>query len=379
MKKKIFYVFLSVFSLSILLYCSSDNILEANNESHDKNEIIINLLRESGNLNFTNGGGINLSSNQIIELYRLCSNDEDYNNVKEILIYTEGNESGTQNIDINKLNGISIYKNKNGYLQHSFYKKNNNDFEIVEDLTLNASKVTLQDVNFIIYYSKLLKNRLTVYSSINPLYNNQGVEESNDFSDFMVWDYGSKVNFRGPIKLVEGIEPTEGVGNGKCGACEESVYGKCESLDGSWCDANICQNDRVKNTLVQNNRSIAFFDDNKSYEIRDQFLTKSFIGTKYILYYYNSSFSKMNFSIQESLEFAELIPKIYTAYDKYKNNDIEATLINDEFASEIIISVNKLKSKNQDKKYFVKILDDIIEDVNFIKNKNVGEIKSKIY
>lgn len=50
MKKKIFYVFLSVFSLSILLYCSSDNILEANNESHDKNEITINSLRESGNL-----------------------------------------------------------------------------------------------------------------------------------------------------------------------------------------------------------------------------------------------------------------------------------------------------------------------------------------
>jgi len=37
--------------------------------------------------------------------------------------------------------------------------------------------------------------------------------------------------------------------------------------------------------------------------------------------------------LEESIELAELMPEIYSAYDKYKNNDVEEVLINDGFAS----------------------------------------------
>lgn len=73
------------------------------------------------------------------------------------------------------------------------------------------------------------------------------------------------------------------------------------------------------------------------------------------------------------------MPKIYGAYDKYKSNEDEAILIDDAFASELTNVIQGIRTKNTNRKYFVKILDDIIDDINFIKNKNVGEIKSKVF
>ena len=54
-------------------------------------------------------------------------------------------------------------------------------------------------------------------------------------------------------------------------------------------------------------------------------------------------------------------------------------MIDDSLAEEIVGLINNIKSKNTDKRYFCKILDDIVDDVNFIKNRNVGDVKSKIF
>jgi hypothetical protein len=87
----------------------------------------------------------------------------------------------------------------------------------------------------------------------------------------------------------------------------------------------------------------------------------------------------MDFTLQESIEFAKLLPKIYSAFNKYVGENDEEIIIDNSFAHEIIGVIQNLKSKNNDRIYFCKILDDIIDDVNYIKNRNVGEIKSKIF
>lgn len=278
-------------------------------------------------------------------------------------------------MNLNKLQGISFYKNRNGFLEHSFYKKNSDTFIKVNDLTLKTSKIALLDIDFIVEYSNLITNQLTVYTVLNPIYNNSSFGHSNDFRDFMAWNYGSKVGFTKSVDTSSRVRPYEG----KCGHCKEQTRGDCMAADGSWCDPYICQYSKSQTILSQNSESIEMFDNQKTYEIRDELLSNSFIGNKYMMYYYRSSFSDLNFSVEQSVSLSKLLPKIYSGFNSFKNNNSNVVLIDDSFASEIIEEITKIKSNNQDKIYFIKILDDIVVDVNYLKNKNVETIKSKMY
>jgi|UPI0006475796 hypothetical protein len=382
--KKLLYAVLSVLMLSIVLYCSEENLI--NNSSPEPVKKISNKIsaKETNDFNFTKGGDLNLTSSQISNLYQLCSDETDYTNIKRILLYTSGNENGEQDVNVNNLRGISFYKYKDGFLEHSFYKNNNGTFEEVKDLTLKTSsiKLPMQNIDFVNRHSNLVTTQLTVYSSVNPDYVNSSIQESNEFNDFMIWDFGSHVKLQKTALDVGERLPAQG----KCGKCTENVSGRCDwDLNpeyGGWCDPVIetsCRFSFVKSLLSINEQYNSFFNEPKAYEIRDQLLSESLFGQKYKGYYYQTSFGTIDFDFNDSVELASLLPEIYKAYDVYKNNNTEEVVINNEFAVRIISAIDKMRTKNTDKKYFVKILDDIADDVNFIKNKNVGEIKNKIF
>ncbi|HAO08929.1 MAG TPA: hypothetical protein DCQ50_18565 [Chryseobacterium sp.] len=381
--KKLFYVVLCVLTLSIVLYCSDENSFNNNSTAPTKKISNKTTAREAGDFNFTKGGDLNLTSAEISSLYQLCSNETDYSNIKRVLLYTAGNENGEQPINVDKLRGISFYKYRNGFLEHSFYKNNNGIFEKVDDLTLNTStKLPMQDIDFIIRYSSLTTNQLTVYSSLNPAYSNLSLQDSNEFKDFLAWDFGSHVKLQKTMLDVENrIAP-----QGKCGKCTENTTGDCQwdlsPENGGWCDPKIevsCRFSFIKSLLSVNPKYNVLFNQTKAYEVRDQLLSKSLFGQKYQAYYYLTSFGTIDFDFNDSVELASLLPEIYKAYDTYQNNNIEQIVITNDFAAQLISVIDKMKAKNTDKKYFVKILDDIADDINFIKNKNVGEIKSKIF
>jgi hypothetical protein len=150
--------------------------------------------------------------------------------------------------------------------------------------------------------------------------------------------------------------------------------------DGSLCDGYACGQNGAKGILDSNSNSLASnFDDEKSYLIRDNILENSLFGLKYKSYYYDSSFSKMNFSLSNAIGFAELIPEIYFAYDNIKNNNSQAVLISEMIAQKILSLLDDMIANNSESIYFVKILNDVKSDISYLKNKTVGEVNDAIY
>ena len=328
-------------------------------------------------------------------MYNLCTSENDFSNLQKVLIYTTGNENGQQAVNVDNLQGLSFFKYNNGYLEHSFYKKVGGTFVKVDDLTLKCRALVSMDiVDFVVQYSEIITSQLSVYIAQNPNYTGSfAITPSNEFKDFMIYDFGSHMKLQGTTTAEVGRrrEPT-----GACGPCLEVKRGDCiyehnpapgyydtHPAEG-FCDISFyndngdCQYFKSQAVLQGNSEYEPVFNTPKTYEIRDE-LEKSVFGRKYSAYYYQTSFYELDFTLQESIQFASLLPKIYGAYDKYKSNEDEAILIDDAFASELTNVIQGIRTKNTNRKYFVKILDDIIDDINFIKNKNVGEIKSKVF
>lgn len=381
MKKSFLFTVLSVLSLMILFHCSDENINSSPApDGSSKKNVNQSSLNARNDFNFTNAGELSLSNSQIISLYSLCSTETDFTDIHKVLLYTSGNENGEQDVDINNLKGISFYKYKNGFLEHSFYKNNNGAFQKIEDLTLKSSKrIASQYVDFVIQFSSLPTTQLSVYWSDNPADSKLQYEESMDFEDFMILDFGSHVKLQNSLAGVGSRRPIQG----RCGTCKEDTNGYCDldvDGEGNWCEPKIfCPWKTIQSNLANDVTYANLFDINKTYEIRDQLLSQSMFGHKYKLYYYFTSFSELNFSLNESIQLATLLPEIYAAYDRFKNNETNEIVITEEFASDLIEAINEIKQNNSDKTQFLRILDDVKDDINFVKNKNVGEIKNKIF
>jgi len=87
----------------------------------------------------------------------------------------------------------------------------------------------------------------------------------------------------------------------------------------------------------------------------------------------------LNFSLADAVEFAKILPKIYEGYDNIMNNAGEEILIDEELAGKITTILNNLKNNNQEKVEFTNILNDIIDDVNYLKNRDINYLNERIY
>lgn len=126
MKK--FYCYLLIIStiISSLIYsCERDKAVDAS--SNKTNNIFSKNAKYANpniDLNFTNSGELNVPQEILNKLFEKSKINLDIlNSAYNIILYTQGNETGKSEIDINKLLGISVYGNKNGTYHHSFYKK----------------------------------------------------------------------------------------------------------------------------------------------------------------------------------------------------------------------------------------------------------------
>jgi hypothetical protein len=389
MKKTYLYAVLSVFSLLFLYYCSDENSLNssANEPKLKQKNSKLSSARASNNYNFTKGGNLNLSASEIESLYQICSSETDFSNIQKVLIYTVGNENGSQPININNLQGLSIYKYKNGFLEHSFYKRNNGIFSEIQALHLKVGNyLPLEQVDFIVRYAGLPTSGLSVYYSLNTNYANDTHTHSNEFNDFMIWEYGTHIKLQNP-QLFDSSRRAMQAG-GDCFPCPDETGGWCDYMQDSnqgWCHydrpigGGICKVQGVKSLLQSDDEFNTLVDLNKTYEIRDQVLSQSLFGNKYKIYYYFSSFDHQNLDFESAVQLGSLLPDIYSAYDKFYKNEVNEIMIDEKLASRITSAINNMKEKNSEKVYFVKILDDVSDDINYLKNKNVGQIKAEIF
>ncbi|WP_312767716.1 hypothetical protein [Epilithonimonas sp.] len=165
----------------------------------------------------------------------------------------------------------------------------------------------------------------------------------------------------------------KGCGGGK-GSCDY------DGPIGVYCDENGCSSGYAKNQLISNNSEYAKnFNDAKSYSIRDNILENSLFGLKYENYYYQTSFSELNISLSDAIEYAKILPDLYVAYDNIVTGNSDEILISDVLAQKINNILNNLISTNSDKENFIKILQDIKSDVSYLKNKTIEQVNGKIY
>lgn len=342
---------------------------------------------------FTNGGVLKFNSNnhlnkslnytggKIGSIYEHCTGNNDYDDIYSLSLYTTGIETDESEIDYDKLQAVSFYKIENGFLKHYFYKKDGASYVAVNDLSLNVNGVSIQKTDFNIIYADIPTEQLSVYFVKNNELADDTFTPSMQLSDFVSFYFGSqvKLNSNHSTSKIRQLETISEIGAGMCGTCRSSVSGDCFEFTGA-CDPSICPKSSISTTLDDNNSS--YFENinlPKTYMIRDNLLRNSLFGLKYEAYYYHSSFSKLNFSLADAVEFAKILPKIYEGYDNIMNNAGEEILIDEELAGKITTILNNLKNNNQEKVEFTNILNDIIDDVNYLKNRDINYLNERIY
>jgi hypothetical protein len=384
MKKNYYYLLIIPVFIFFLIYsCERDKGIDI---SSDKTNNIFSKNAKYANpkvdLNFTNSGELNVSQEIINMLFSKSKiNLEILDSAYNILLYTQGSESGKSEIDTNKLLGISIYRNKNGIFHHSFYKKLNNEFVNIKELDLNCDKITFQNTAFVINYAHLPTNQLSVYNIINTFnINNKtadDIDNSMELEDFVSYYYGKQVKLdNNQIDNGEAVNMIA-YGGGCMKVCSGIPTGVC-TVGG--CHPRGCWSSSAKNLLTENNNTLSInFDDAKLYAIRDNILENSLFGIKYKNYYYNTSFSMADLTLSEAISVAEILPDLYSLYDNVSNNRSAKVVFSAELGIKLKTIIESIKSHNQSNINYIRILDDVKSDIDFLTNKTVGQLNEAIY
>ncbi|UFH33690.1 hypothetical protein LNP04_08295 [Chryseobacterium sp. C-71] len=137
---------------------------------------------------FTPGGELGLSNSQISTVYDKI-NVNDFDNLRGLIIYTVGNETGGE-VNLDNLKAVSVFHYRGEKLEHSFYSKNENDiFENLPYLTALSNGGGYEEVNFAVFYSNIYKkyNNLSAYTILNTtVYDTKPLaNEANPNSDFV--------------------------------------------------------------------------------------------------------------------------------------------------------------------------------------------------
>ena len=386
--KKFFYTFIvAIFVAITYLSCSRVHVGETRGEMNNNKIYSLNAKyknREQPIL-FTNGGALDFDASQINQIYSKITNRTDYSNIKQVMIYTKSNIANYSDLDYSKIQGISFYKIENGYLRNYFYQNVNNEFFELSELTLRTGSIHISDINFIVSFAKLDKSQLTTYlirNSSQSFKINTDYQESMEFSDLVSYYFGSRVKLGSPLTDTEKTELLERQPGAGCNPCGQFKNGFCEYGEESkqgFCEGYLCRYNLVKELLQENNLDISGFIDEKAYAIRDNILENSMFGLKYRSYYYQTSFSHVNFDLDDAIELSLLLPAICEGYENIKNNEGSKILISSEIEAKIMSLVNSIISKNQDSPKFLQILNDVKSDVGYLKNSTIAEVNAKIY
>ncbi|WP_027382896.1 hypothetical protein [Epilithonimonas caeni] len=385
--KKFYYYLLIIPTIifSLIYSCERDKAVDAS--SNKTNNIFSKSAKykdRTDNYLFTKGGSVEFSVDKINNIYKSVTKKSDNGNVLQFMLFTTGNLSNGNDFDYSKIEGVCFYKLEDGFLVQNMFKKSGDNFVEIPELSLKISSIHMTDVNFLIKYSKLPTYQLTTYLVKNEKFANKSVSEYNeseDFQDFISYYVGSQVKLDNTLSQEETIEILGLLPGGGCKGCGNS-RGVCDydGPIGVYCDVNGCSSGYAKNQLISNNSEYANnFNDAKSYSIRDNVLENSLFGLKYENYYYQTSFSELNISFSDAIEYAKILPDLYIAYDNIVNGNSEEILISDVLAQKINNILNNLISSNSDKENFIKILQDIKSDVSYLKNKTIEEVNDKIY
>ncbi len=384
--KKFYYYLLIIPTIifSLIYSCERDKAVDAS--SNKTNNIFSKKAKYANpnvDLNFTNSGELKVSQEIINKLFEKSKINLDIlNSTYNILLYTQGSESGKSEIDINKLLGISIYGNKNGIFHHSFYKKLNNEFVNIKELDLNSDKITFQNTAFVINYAHLPTNQLSVYNITNTFnINNKtadDIESSMELDNFINYSYGQQVKLENAEEVdSDVVTGMLRIGQGCSGSCEGSPSGVCGN---GGCNPRGCISVILQNMLVANNNPLSTnFELSKLYLIRDNILENSLFGIKYKNYYYNTSFSMDDLTLSEAISVAKILPDLYSLYDDVSNNRSSKVVFSAELGSKLKAIIESIKNHNQNNTNYIRILDDVKSDIDFLTDKTVGQLNEAIY
>ncbi len=366
-----------VFTL-IIESCSEKGAIIFNKESIDSSYL---TLRKIKNSNYSESNSISFD-NILLEKIDVYDND---------LFYSEiNNYIDLDNIEVfssiiyfnsNEIIGYELFFIENNNLNHAFYKKVNNSYELI--FNLKDNKIKHINVEFVFnYYLSNYENisiKLFINYSFNyDIYFNQR-SEFDIYKQHIIFDNTTinRNNNQQNLRILAG-----GLCWGNC--ISEMDTGDCDFIHGCQgvCYRTLIE-DEIKNknyfnkVTIQNN-----FTNNETlhYEFRD-FLNESIIGKKYIGYY--SSFSSFidvkNFSFEDFSQIVNLIPSIDNSISKLldNNSNPSAILIDNTLKNSLITLLNNLKSKSNNNSYTA-IINDVITDVNYFSGKSKNQILNEI-
>ena len=386
---------ISTFFVAIIMgvySCSRDNKSDLQ-EDQTANKIFSQTPKylngaEGIPLNYTEGGKIILSNEQLDYILNKCSKNKDEkenfkNNLAFVGIFTKTNFKPAKD---DNFDGISIFVFDGDKFQHHFFEKRGNDYFEIEKLKYKTNSVMKKDVAFSVYFAKLNKEKsISYYLAEFPISQKNAKLEDDDYvdRDFLEFQTATfaenvKLSHRPSNEALADIESSS-MAPGYCTSCNSGVVrGSCTSNSNCRIYSGSCSSNNTRNTLGPQYSSL--FDNNILYEIRDNIFGNSIIGEKYYAFYYYSSLPEITdqLTINELSQIALALPIFYSSFSKIKNAQYQSIIFSASEKSEILNILAIFKSKNINAN-FDKIINSVIDDVNSLDGKTVGELNTMIY
>lgn len=407
--KKYYVLVWAIVALFFIRSCVNDNISE-DKEIKQKNIEKLNSIN-SARLQLapltTNGGNLSLTSNQINQLYQLTGSSQ-IETLRNLVLYSKGNEDGSTEVNISNVLGISIFQYVGINLQHQFFQNIDGSFQVIPELTSSSFGVTEDETNFAVLVSEIYRNNsITTYNVLNhsvydskpkSLINNVMIDFTPSYQllDKRAVYIASRLKLSQNPNLSDdftGVSRALSVPCRKCG--QVNATGSCEvDLSNNSCvdrdtqspenpngnefeDPPMCPRYGASSTLGSSYSN--YFDNSKMYGFRDNVLERSNVGMKYYMFYYQTSFYKVEYDFADALKIAFALPDIYNLYDNIMNNNTNAYIFDDTAVNKLTEILDILISKNSQNENLVSIFNFVKEDVAFLKNRKIGELEQIVY
>lgn len=295
-----------------IISCLNHDDQEVSSVAQENSQTMSSARMSSTGGFFTPGGELGLSHSQISTVYDVI-NVNDFDNLRGLIIYTVGNETGGE-VNLDNLKAVSVFHYRGEKLEHSFYSKNDSGvFENISYLIAFSSGGGYEEVNFAVFYSNIYKkyNNLSAYTILNTaVYNTKPLaNEGNPNSDFVASKdlLEKRAMTIGELVSLESTPNQEtrealgklynNYGNRCCGTfppkltinIREIQFPPEPQVPGEGPEENPPMNpegpcplfqSRSK-TMEQGTSYVSNFDSPLAYEMRDGIMQDSFFGLKY--------------------------------------------------------------------------------------------------
>lgn len=281
------------------------------------------------------------------------------------------------NIVVGNLNGISVYVTTDGnVLTHYYFGKKGNKFYPENKLSQSVLGVNLRQIERILLHqaqgtSYLLFSNIKSDEDINFSGQDELVLVEAQWRDDVPFiDPGNDVGTRG-VPCADEVP----------GCDEDSKYPdclrfgshsfKCQVADGCFMTrASTTYYNNIRFEEVSSNS-----EENLYHKFRDDFLIKSSLGKKYINYYYLiGSYLTNNPNLELTVNTFKLLPLVNRGinriFDDSTSNDI---LIEEDFANKLVSLFKEYKAHYKNLNLDI-VLNDMIDDVDKMKNKSVNDV-----